>query len=74
VRALPYQFRICSSRRRKWGERGLVLSACTHKDTHNSISSSKNIAPFFTDTAIHDWRSRSADAQLSLQQSAIVWR
>jgi hypothetical protein len=34
VRALPYQFRICSSRRRKWGERGLVLSACTHKHTH----------------------------------------
>jgi hypothetical protein len=33
VRALPYQFRICSSRRRKWGERGLVLGACTQTHT-----------------------------------------
>jgi hypothetical protein len=74
VRVLHYQFRIYSSRRGKWGERGLVFGACTHKHTDNSISSSKNIAPFFTDTAIRDWRSRSADAQLSLQQSAIVWR
>jgi hypothetical protein len=57
------------------GGRGGLYLARVHTDTHtNSISSSKNIAPFFTDTAIHDWRSRSADAQLSLQQSAIVWR
>lgn len=57
------------------GGRGGLYLARVHTNTHtNSISSSKNIAPFFTDTAIRDWRSRSADAQLSLQQTAIVWR
>jgi hypothetical protein len=38
VRALPYQFRICSSRRGKWGERGLGFGACTHKHTHTTPS------------------------------------